>query len=192
MIFFALFMVPFFGCLTAITARRRIAAEPPSLPPFDTIFYRGLFVIIAVHIPARGYLYYAYTDWALGYLVDPLRLPLMFGFVLVSFAFVGYFFGFLATQALLRAHKPLMAMLAAGQMGLAVLIFAVLFHREAVTVGTYFEFHTGTARMIASGNGLFEIAFAAFLFTLSGLVVLLWNAKEDTRYPALEFEDSKW
>lgn len=192
MVFFALLMIAFFAALTAVTARRAIAASPPVATPFDPPFYRGMYCIIAVHVPVLGYFYHAETSWAVGYLIDPLRLPIMFGFVLAGFAFTAYFFFYLGTQSLVRAHRPLTAFIATGQAGLAVLIYAVLFRGELTHLGTYYEFHAGTARSLSPDNGLFEIGFGLALFTISGLIVLVKNTLDDRRYPPLELEDSKW
>lgn len=192
MFFFALLMIANFAALTAITSRRAIATLPPAASPFDAPFYRGMYSIIAVHVPVLGYFYHAYTSWSVGYLIDPLRLPIMFGFVLAGFAFTAYFFFYLGTQALLRARRPLTAFIATTQTGLAVLIYGVLFTSELTHVGSYYEFHAGTARRLAPDNGLYEISFGFILFTVSGLIVLVRNALDDRRYPPLELEDSKW
>jgi hypothetical protein len=192
MVFFSLLMIASFGALTALTARRRIAASPASATPFEPPFYRGMYAIIAVHIPVLGYFYYAHTDWALGYLVDPLRLPLTFGFVVVSFAFTAYFFFYMGTQTLLRAHRPLTASVAAMQTILASVVYVVLFAEELVHLGTFFEFHTGGAKAMSFDHGLLEVLFGLLLFSVSAGIVLFVNAREDHKYPAVEMEDSKW
>lgn len=192
MVFFALLMTPFFACMNALSARRQIAASSPLTGPFDTPFFRGLFVVIAVHIPCQGYLYYGFPDWSLAYLMESNRLPISFGFFLASFAFSGYFFFYLGTQALLRAHRPLLAILATSQIGLAALSFLLIFQNELGHLGSYFAFHSGTAARLDFDNGLLEALIGMGLLTLSGLGILMWNHHTDQQYPPLELEDSRW
>jgi hypothetical protein len=192
MVFFALLMTPFFASLNALSARRSIAAGPVTATPFDTPFFRGLFAIIAVHIPCLGYLYYRFPDWSLAYLIEPGRLPLSFGFFVASFSFSGYFFFYLGTQALLRAHRPLLAILATAQTFLGALTFGVLFQNELLQMGTYFSFHSGTSSTINLENGLPELLIGVGLFTISGLAMLVWNHFSDQKFPPLELEDSRW
>ncbi len=192
MVIFALIMTALFACLTALTAQRRIGALSPHALPFDEPFFRGLYCIVAVHVPILGYFYYGHTSWAMAYLIDPLRLPLAFGIVLVSFSFISYFFFYIATHALLRAHRPLTAMLASGHVGLAVLSFSTVFRNELAHAGTYFEFHTGTAKLLRDTPLFWQALVGAGLFTLSGLIVFVWNLREAKQYPPLEFEDSRW
>lgn len=193
MLFFILMMTPFFACLTALSARRQIAAAPPlKAEPFDSAFNRGLSCIIAVHLPVAGYFYYAFPDWSLGYLVPATRMPLGFGIALAAIIFNAFFFFYLATQALIRARRPLTAMIATSQVGLLALIFAAIFAEELTHVGSYFAFHAGDLKPLTWGTGLLEIIIGILFFSVSGTVVLFMNARDDRAYPTLELEDSKW
>ena len=192
MVILALLSIPFVGTLFALSAQRQIAHEASLQSPFDRPFYRGLLYVIAVYIPVLAFIYYDLPDWSLAYLIEPVRLPSTFGIVLASLSFSGYFFAYLGTQSLLRAHRPVTAWLAASQLGLASVTFAALFTDELSQVGSYYAFHAGISPKLDFSNGLAEVLVCAGLLVVPACGIFIWNWWEDRRYPPLEVEDSKW
>ncbi len=192
MVILALLVIPFLGTLFALSARRQIASGASGPYPFDRPFLRGLFYVIAFYIPVLGYFYHALPAWSLAYLIEPVRMPLLFGLVLASASFSGFFFFYLATQALLRARRPLTAWLAAAQAALAAATCIALFGDDLRYAGDYYNFHTGTAPLLSFDNGLAEVLIGLALLGLPALVLLSWNAREDSAFPPIEAEDTRW
>lgn len=173
MVVFALLIVPFLGALFAFSGQRAFVDSDAG--PFEAPFFRGLFHVIAFYIPVLAYLYTAYPGWSLAYMVEPLRLPPLFGLALASLSFSGYFFFYLGTRTLIRSgHRP-MAWLAAAQPLLAAFVFVGVFRDELFHKGSYHEFHTGTAARLSWSNGLLEATVGVLLLLVPAGVLMVRN-----------------
>ena len=176
MVLLALLMVPFLGTLFAFSGQRAILQSEGG--PFEAPFFRGLFHIIGFYMPVLAYFYAASPAWSLAYLIEPLRLPPLFGLALATIAFSGYFFFYLGTRALLRSGHQRIAWLAAGHLALVALLFAAIFRDELLHQGAYHEFHTGVATPLLQ-DGLAQATVGLLLLIVPAGALMLWNLYHD-------------
>jgi hypothetical protein len=192
MVILAILYVPLFAALMALSSARRIAAAGPAAPPFDSAFFTGLLYVVLILMPVIAYFYHAYPAWSILFLMDPLRLPITFGIVLASLAFVCYFFFYLGTHNLLRVQRAGTAWLAASQPALLIVTFAVIFSTELASTGNYYLFHAGSAEPLAFGSGLGEAVIGLAIMLLPAVFLIFRNFYAERAFPPLEPEDSKW
>jgi hypothetical protein len=192
MVILILLTMPFVSSLFALSAQRRIAAREAGAAPFDHLFFRGLLYVVLICMPVTAYFFYARPAWALAYLIEPGRLPITFGLVMAMLLFSGYFFFYLAVQAVIQAHRPVTAALASAQLVLAALLFAIVFRHELSMTGSYAAFHTGTAVPLGWATGLFEVITGLLLLAAPATAVIVRNLREGRAYPPIESEETQW
>lgn len=91
--------------------------------------------------PVGVYYYVVFPDWSWMYFVDPARLPwgasvlvfLGYGITLVG--------GYLLGWALLRTHQEKVLYGVGGALGLAMLVFMIIYRERLWSHGTFAEYH---------------------------------------------------
>ena len=136
--------------------------------PFGRTVWVPLLYQILVVTPALLYFGFVHPDWTWLYLVDPRRLPAGITILFVLATAAALLGGYLGGWVLLRARhrQALMGIIAVG--GAALLSALFVFRDRLRHAGSYLEFTTGNAPLLAERKLGWSLGLVA-----GGLIIAL-------------------
>lgn len=128
-----------------------------------------------VFVPVTAWAFYSHLAWSTVYLRPESQIPFWAGPAILSCYFLGMVIGSSLGQSLLQLARP-KAFAGSLLVGIAWLgIILALTFKEYLYVGSYDEFHSGTAKLLTEVPGFqLELNVMGLLIAMPGLALAVY------------------